>query len=121
VKHDWQQLMNLSGGRTVVIEKVYIPELDIHIEGSFDMPEIMTLNGDDQIFAAKFIKSGGSIKEMEKIFSISYPTVKNRLKRIASALGGMDIEMEYRQPAMSVLDQLENGEISVEEAMEGLK
>lgn len=121
MKHDWQQLMDLCKSRTVVIQKVYIPDLDIHIEGDFSMPEIMTLSSDDQIFAARFIKSGGSIKEMEKIFGISYPTVKNRLKRIASALGAMDVEMEYREPAMSVLDQLERGEISVEEAMEGLK
>jgi len=121
MKHDWQQLMNMSGGRNIVIEKAYIPDLDIHIEGNFSMPELMTLSSDDQIFAARFIKSGGSIKEMEKIFGISYPTVKNRLKNIAAALGGMDIEMEYRQPAMSVLDKLESGEISVEEAMEELK
>lgn len=121
MKHDWQQLMNISGGRTVVIEKVYIPELDIHVEGEFAMPEIMTLSSDDQIFAARFIKSGGSIKEMEKIFGISYPTVKNRLKGIASALGGMDIELETREPVKSLLDQLERGEISVDEALEGLK
>lgn len=121
MKHDWQQLMNLSGGRSVVIEKVYIPDLDIHIEGKFNMPEMMTLSSDDQIFAARFIKSGGSIKEMEKIFGISYPTVKNRLKRIASALGGMDIEMEYKKPAMSVLERLESGEMTVDEAMEELK
>lgn len=121
MKHDWQQLMALCGGRRVVIEKVYVPDLDIHIEGKFDMPEIMTLSSEDQIFAARFVKSGGSIKEMEKLFGISYPTVKNRLKRIASALGGVDIEMEYRQPAMSVLDLLDKGEISVEEAMKELK
>jgi len=117
---DWQQLMAITGGKAVVIEKVYVPELDVHIEGQFNTPEIMTLSQDDQIFAARFIKSGGSIKEMEKQFGISYPTVKNRLKRIASALGGVDIEMEYRKPAMSVLDLLEKGEISVEEAMKEL-
>lgn len=121
MKQEWQKLMELTGGRKVVIEKVYVPDLDIHIEGRFDMPDLMTLSQDDQIFAARFIKSGGSIKEMEKIFGISYPTVKNRLKRIASALGGMDIEMEYKQPVLSVLDQLEKGEISVEDAVKELK
>lgn len=121
MKHEWQKLMELSGGRKVIIEKVYIPDLDIHLEGHFSMPEIMTLSQEDQIFAARFIKCGGSIKEMEKTFGISYPTVKNRLKRIASALGGADIEMEYRQPALSVLDMLEKGEISVEDAVKELK
>lgn len=120
MKHDWQQLMAMSGGREIVIEKVYVPDLDIHIEGKFQTPEIMTLSQEDQIFAARFIKSGGSIKEMEKQFGISYPTVKNRLKRIASALGGVDIEMEYRKPAMSILDLLEKGEISVDDAMREL-
>jgi len=121
MKHDWQKLMNLSGGKKIVIEKAYIPDLDIHIEGEFSTPELMSLNADDQIFTVRFIKSGGSIKEMEKLFGISYPTVKNRLNKIAEALGGMDIDMEYKKPAMSVLELLEKGAISVEEAMEELK
>lgn len=121
MKHDWQKLMELSGGRKIIIEKAYIPDLDIHIEGEFAMPEFLTLSSDDQIFAARFIKSGGSIKEMEKTFGISYPTVKNRLKSITSALGGVDIELEYKQPAMSVLEMLEKGELSVEDAMKELE
>ncbi len=120
MKHDWQQLIKMSDGRNIVVEKVYIPDLDIHIEGNFSIPDIMKLSADDQIFTARFIKSGGSIKEMEKLFGISYPTVKNRLKRIANILGG-DIEMEYKKPAMSILDLLEKGEISVDDAMEELK
>ncbi len=121
MKHDWQQLVKMSGSRSLIVEKVYIPDLDIHIEGEFVIPEFMTLNADDQIFTAGFIKSGGSIKEMEKMFGISYPTVKNRLKKISSVLGGMDIKTEWKQPVMSVLDLLEKGEISVDEAMEELK
>jgi len=33
-----------------------------------------------------FVRSHGSIKEMERTFGISYPTVKNRLNRISAQL-----------------------------------
>ena len=45
---------------------------------------------EDQIFVAAFLKSPGSIKEMEQVFGISYPTVKARLNRIAGQLEFVD-------------------------------
>jgi hypothetical protein len=35
---------------------------------------------------SEFVRSHGSIKDMEKAFGISYPTVKNRLNRIIDQL-----------------------------------
>jgi hypothetical protein len=41
---------------------------------------------DDQIFITAFVRSHGSIKEMERVFGVSYPTIKARLTRIAASL-----------------------------------
>ena len=71
------------------------------------------------MFAAVFIKSHGSIKQMEKHFGISYPTVKNRLNRIAEQLDF--VEVETSETSSGVLDRLENGEINVDEAIRLLK
>jgi hypothetical protein len=38
------------------------------------------------VFVAAFVRSHGSIKEMEQVFGVSYPTVKARLNRIAAML-----------------------------------
>ena len=59
----------------------------------------------------------GSIKRMESLFGISYPTVKNRLNAIASQL---DRSFDGPSPNSPILDELERGEISVEEALERL-
>jgi hypothetical protein len=55
---------------------------------------------------------------MERIFDISYPTVKNRLRGIVERL---DRAFEVPSPNAAVLDQLSRGEISVDEALERLE
>ena len=74
---------------------------------------------EDQLFVTAFVRSHGSIKEMESLFGISYPTVKNRLNAISAQLPFVDINPP--SPGKDVLDQLDKGEISVEEALSRLK
>jgi hypothetical protein len=50
------------------------------------------LPAEDQVFVAAFVRCHGSIKQMEKYFGVSYPTVKNRLNRIGSQLSFVEIE-----------------------------
>jgi hypothetical protein len=59
---------------------------------------------------------------MEKAFGVSYPTVKNRLNRIADQLRLVEVEVVPSPPAEQedVLGRLERGEISAEEAVERL-
>ncbi|MFV2021178.1 DUF2089 family protein [Micromonospora sp. LOL_023] len=45
--------------------------------------QLAQLSVDDQVFVAAFVRLHGSIKKMERIFGVSYPTVKSRLNRIA--------------------------------------
>ena len=61
----------------------------------------------------------GSIKYMEKAFGISYPTVKNRLNKIVQQL--QLVEVVPVTDHDEVLDLLEKGEITVEQAAERLK
>jgi hypothetical protein len=79
---------------------------------------------DDQVFAAAFIASHGSIKKMEELFGISYPSVKNRLNRIAEKLDFVDIKVQHSPDTSrrtGVLARLEAGEITVADALEALK
>jgi hypothetical protein len=74
---------------------------------------------EDQVFITAFVRCHGSIKEMEQIFGVSYPTIKSRLTRIANAL-----EFVENNPAPSraeVLDRLKRGEINAEEAIRELE
>ncbi|HWP14218.1 MAG TPA: DUF2089 family protein, partial [Xanthobacteraceae bacterium] len=84
------------------------------------------LSAEDQVFVAAFVRCHGSIKQMEKYFGVSYPTIKNRLNKIGSQLSFVEIEQgsDADSPALSkseVLDRLSRGELTVAQALERLK
>src|SRR5678809_1324528 len=86
---EWQALTRLTSGAAMQIERVRILDgdsADVAIEGRFDVPPLAQLAGDDQVFVAAFVRCHGSIKQMEKFFGVSYPTIKNRLNRIGARL-----------------------------------
>jgi hypothetical protein len=116
---DWQDLLRIAQGSPLVIERIRIPEKQIAIEGAFVLPELARLSLEDQVFIIAFLRSHGSIKEMEQIFGVSYPTIKARLNRIAGLLEFVDTD-----PAPSraeVLERLKNGEIDATEAIRVLE
>ena len=116
---DWQALTELTQGRDFVVERVRLAGTEIAIEGAFDLPQLARLPAEDQVFVAAFLRSHGSIKEMEQVFGVSYPTIKARLNRIAGALEFVDIDP---QPARGeVLQRLSAGEITAEQAIAELE
>ena len=119
MKHDWQELTRLTKGEEIIIERVQLPEQGISIEGKFELPPLVRLTVEDQMFVIAFIRCHGSIKEMESLFGISYPTVKNRLNRIAGLLEFVEIDPPSSRS--EILAQLERKEISVEEAENKLR
>jgi len=115
---DWQELTRLTGGRPLVVERVRLADAGVAIEGDFELPQLAQLSVEDQVFVTAFVRSHGSIKEVERIFGVSYPTIKNRLNRIANSLEFVDTD-----PAPSrseVLDRLKRGEITAPEAIREL-
>ena len=115
MNQSWQELTELSGGAPLVVERVRLANSDIVIEGGFDLPPLAQLSAEDQVFVVAFVRSHGSIKEMERVFGVSYPTVKNRLNRIFGQL-----EFVETDPAPSqseILARLQRGEITATEAI----
>lgn len=88
---DWQELTRLTQGAPMTVEKVRLPGSGIAIEGSFELPPLARLVQEDQIFVTAFLGCHGSLKDMEELFGISYPTVKNRLNRIVAQLEFVEI------------------------------
>lgn len=119
---EWQELTKLTQGRPIVVERVRLTEKDIALEGSFELPQLARLNLEDQVFVIAFVRSHGSIKEMEQVFGVSYPTIKARLNRIAESLEFVDTNPTPSQA--EILDRLKRGEIDAQAAiaqMEALK
>ena len=120
---EWHELTRLTKGEAITIERIRLAGSGIAIEGSFELPPLARLSSEDQIFIMAFVRCHGSIKKVEQVFGISYPTVKSRIQRIAKGFSFFDeiplSEQEDKQEE-EMLKKLESGEISAEEAIERL-
>lgn len=124
----WQALTSLTRGVRITVERVRVDGADIAVEGSFELPPLAQLTAEDQIFVAAFVRCHGSIKQMEQIFGVSYPTIKNRLNRLGTQLPSVEIDQllekaavpsEPSPPSMarSLLEQLDRNELTVSEVL----
>ncbi len=86
------------------------------IENSFSLSKFESLSQEQLSFVEIFIKNSGSIKDVEKEMGISYPTVKGKLNDVIKALG-YDVNSEPAETTGSIIDRLERGEISPEDAI----
>ena len=119
---DWQELTKLTQGQPIVVERVRLQDSDITVEGAFELPRLAQLSAEDQVFVAAFVRSHGSIKEMEQVFGVSYPTIKARLNRIAGSLEFVETNPAPPAPGRAeVLERLARGEISADEAVRELE
>lgn len=124
---EWQDLVQLTQGRHLVVERVSLPDRDVALEGAWELPQLARLSMDDQVFITAFVRSHGSIKEMEQVFGVSYPTIKNRLTRIANSLEFVEVvpepsaERQAVPTQRQVLDQLKRGEITAAQAVKKLE
>jgi len=112
-------ISSLAGRKEYLITKIRLKNSDIAIEGEFELPPLARLSDEDQIFVAPFIRTHGSIKEMEQAFGVSYPTIKSRLNKIGAQL--QFVEIKSAPNKHDVLSQLERGEISAKKAAEQLR
>ena len=111
----------VCGGKLKVV-KLQCENCDTAIENNFYLSKFDYLSPEDLFFAETFLKCRGNIKEVEKELKISYPTVRSRLDDIILKLGGKGKNPSPSAPRKKeILDALENGEITPEEAMEQMK
>jgi len=124
---EWRELTELTRGAPLVVERVRVADSGIAIEGGFALPRLAQLTMEDQVFVAAFVRAHGSIKEMEQVFGVSYPTIKTRLNRLAAALDF--VEAAPSRPdsppdvptGAEIIDALARGELSPEEAIHALE
>jgi len=121
---DWQALTRLTAGASFHIERVRLADEDVAIEGHFEPPPLARLTAEDQVFVAAFVRCHGSIKQMEKFFGVSYPTIKNRLNRIGAQLPFAEIDPPTdgdRASTGDLLSRHERGEMTVDEVLAQLQ
>ena len=96
--------MKISGcpgcsGRLTITE-MYCPTCDITIKGKFSSNRFGYLDEETLEFIETFLLARGNIKELEKILSISHPTVKARIDRMVDEINrikGIDEEIRQKE------------------------
>jgi hypothetical protein len=103
----------------LTVTRLHCETCDTAIEGRFANATFAGLKPEQLDFIETFVRCEGKLTRVQDEMALSYPTIRNRLQEVIRALGyepGQEeaISDEKRQ---SILDNLDSGRISAEEAM----
>ncbi|HEY8892184.1 MAG TPA: DUF2089 domain-containing protein [Clostridium sp.] len=90
------------------------------LENDFEFSKFEYLAEEHLNFMEVFLKCRGNIKDVEKELGISYPTVRAKLDEVVSALGYTEVK-NTTVSNNEILDMLEKGEISAQQAVNMMK
>lgn len=102
-------------------------DCNIQVEGPFRLNEFATLSPEDLHFLRIFIRCEGRVRDMEPALGLSYPTIRTRLTDLKNKLIGdanetpTPAEKPKRETPQEILQLLEAGKLSFEEAMARIK
>lgn len=97
----------------LVITTYQCEDCGTEVKGYFTGSKFSKLSQEDLEFIEIFVMNRGSIKEIEKVMGISYPTVRNKLDNVIKSLGH---SVNTEESRMEILKMLDEGLINAEEA-----
>ena len=105
----------------LTVTRLHCDTCDTAIEGRFANTAFAGLTQDQMDFIETFVRCEGKITRMEDEMALSYPTIRNRLQEVIRALGyepGREDSVEIPDETRRVvLEDLDSGKISADEAM----
>jgi hypothetical protein len=109
----------------LTVTRLHCESCDTVVEGRFTPGSFAHLSAEQLDFIVTFVRCEGKITRMEQEVGLSYPTIRNRLHEVIRALGfepgkdeGPGLDDEKRR---SILEDLDAGKISAEDAMRALR
>jgi len=115
----------LTGG-PIIVTRLYCPDSGLTIEGEFAITLPFGQLSPEQLrFVEIFVRCEGKLNRMEEELKLSYPTIRTRLHEVIRALGHEprreEAETVSAAERKKVLQELDSGKISFEEAMQLLQ
>jgi hypothetical protein len=109
----------------LIVTRLVCRECETAIEGRFEAGTFARLSEEQLHFVEAFVRNEGKITRMEEEFNLSYPTIRSRLHDVIRALGyepGKDSTVALtEEERRKILEDLDSGKISSEEAMRMLE
>jgi hypothetical protein len=88
-----------------------VPEI-----GSFKQRPFLSLTAEELDLMLQFVLASGSLKDLARVYQVSYPTIRARVDRMIDRLQRA-VDGESSDPMMQLLaDLVERGEITVSTA-----
>jgi hypothetical protein len=113
-------------GGEILVTQIQCRDCNTKIEGQFYSRTFSQLTPKQMEFVETFIRLEGKITHMEKELNLSYPTIRKLLHDVIRALGyepGGEEELAEltEEERQQILNELDSGEISLEDALKKLK
>lgn len=105
----------------MIVTELCCTDCKTTVKGGFDLPVFSSLSPEEEGFLRVFLAARGSIKEVERQLSISYPTVRGRLESLLNKLGLGSLQAEAKMRRLEIVARLERGEVSAQEAVAQLR
>ncbi|WBW95161.1 DUF2089 domain-containing protein [Oceanirhabdus sp. W0125-5] len=113
--------------RQLTVRRMKCNECNTVIENEFIFDKFMTMNKEELKFIEVFLKCRGSIKDVEKVLGLSYPTVRSKLDKIAKKIEDKDLKSKKKESSddskdeLKILKELEDGNIDFDTALREIK
>jgi len=107
-------------GAPLEVTRLECPTSGVVIEGRFEPNEFALLSTEHLDFMRLFVKVRGNLKEIERVMGLSYPTIRSRFDGLLKSLG-YEATIDSGDERTEIIDRLEKGEISAEEATKRLQ
>ena len=109
----------------LTVTRLQCSTCDTVVEGQFSTGHFANLTAEQLDFIVTFVRVEGKLNRMETELSLSYPTIRNRLHEVIRAMGyepGKEESPEVVEGRRrGVLEELDAGKISAEDAMRILR
>jgi hypothetical protein len=113
-------------GGEVIVTQTQCRDCNTKMEGQFYSKTFSQLTPKQMEFVETFVRLEGKITHMEKELNLSYPTIRKLLHDVIRALGyepGGEEELAElsEEDRQKILNELDSGEISLEDALKKLQ
>jgi hypothetical protein len=116
-------------GGPIIITECQCASCQLQLRGEFELGQFSHLSDDQLTFIRVFLSARGNLTEVEKILGISYPTIRNKLDEINSALNQTAAKKPEtaREPPVRgeerriILKKVAEGQLSTTEALQKLQ
>jgi hypothetical protein len=105
-------------GRSMTPVACLCDDCEIRMEGRFTVSILSQLSPEDQALIIAFVRSFGSIKKIQELLDVSYPTARSRIAELITRLDETMEAPDNREDL--VLEKLRKGDITFKQAMEEL-